>query len=63
MYLLNIVFVLRHNLQGVFIHNNFDATVNGSLWTLLVEFVCYIGCYFGWKVGLTKQKAMKYTIE
>lgn len=62
MYLLNIIFVLRHNLPGVFTNNAYDATVNGSLWTLPVEFVCYIGCYFAWKIGLTNQKVMKYTI-
>lgn len=54
--------VLKHNLPGVFEGNIYDATVNGSLWTLPVEFLCYIGCYFAWKIGLSKEKMMGYTI-
>jgi len=33
---------LRLRLPGVFIDNAFQVTVNGSLWTLQYEFVCYL---------------------
>lgn len=61
-YLLNSVFILKHNLPGVFEQNIYNATVNGSLWTLPVEFICYIGCYIMWRVGLSRNFNMKYTI-
>lgn len=61
-YLLNSLLILRHNLPGVFENNIYNATVNGSLWTLPVEFLCYIGCYLVWRLGLSEEKTMKYTI-
>lgn len=61
-YLLNAIFILKHNLPGVFENNVYNATVNGSLWTLPVEFLCYIGCYFAWRIGLSKKRIMGYTI-
>lgn len=61
-YLLNAILVLQHNLPGVFKYNTYGATVNGSLWTLPVEFLCYIGCGLVCKVGLSKRNVMKFTI-
>ena len=61
-YLLNGILILRHNLPGVFENNIYNTTVNGSLWTLPVEFLCYIGCYLVWKIGLSKERIMGYTI-
>lgn len=61
-YLLNSIFILRHQLPGVFENNIFNSTVNGSLWTLPVEFICYIICYIAWKIKLSDKKIMKYTI-
>lgn len=61
-YLLNSILILRHELPGVFENNIYNPTVNGSLWTLPVEFVCYIVCYLVWRMGLSKEKVMKYTI-
>ena len=55
-YLLNAVFVLRHNLPGVFENNVFGSTVNGALWTLPVEVLCYVGCYVIYRLGLLKKK-------
>ncbi len=40
-YLLNIILLPVHNLPGVFT-SHFDSTVNGPLWTMPVEFFCYI---------------------
>ena len=43
MYLLNGVLILVHELLGVFTHNPMgDAVVNAALWTLPVEFSCYV---------------------
>lgn len=61
-YLLNAILVLKHNLPGVFEQNIYNATVNGSLWTLPVECLCYIVCWFMWCTGLSKDKVMKFTI-
>ncbi|MCR5214570.1 MAG: acyltransferase [Eubacterium sp.] len=55
-YLLNGVFVLVHELPGVFTNNIYGATVNGPLWTLPVEFICYILCFIYFKLGLAKEK-------
>lgn len=41
-YLLNAVLLPVHNLPGVFGDSPYNATVNGSLWTLPVEFGCYL---------------------
>lgn len=61
-YLLNSVFWLHHELPGVFEQNIYNSTVNGSLWTLPVEFVCYIVCFIGIHIKLTTKKRLKYTI-
>ncbi len=58
-YLLNSVFVLVHNLPGVFTENSYGATVNGPLWTLPVEFMCYIMCYVLYRLRLLKTSRMK----
>ncbi len=55
-YLLNGVFVLVHDLPGVFTSNIYGATVNGPLWTLPVEFICYILCFIYLKLGLAEEK-------
>ena len=44
-YLLNMVLIPVHNLPGVFQNAPYNPTVNGSLWTLPVEFGCYILLY------------------
>lgn len=40
-YLANLCLIPVHNLPGVFV-NNPITTVNGALWTMPVEFVCYL---------------------
>lgn len=61
-YLVNIVFVPKHSLPGVFETNVGGSAVNGSLWTLRVEFLCYIVCYVSRKAGLSEKKRMKYLV-
>lgn len=41
LYLLNGILVPIHNLPGVFEHNIYDASINGALWTMPVEFAAY----------------------
>lgn len=41
LYLLNGILVPIHNLPGVFEHNIYDASINGALWTMPIEFVAY----------------------
>lgn len=57
-YLLNSVMVLVHDLPGVFESNIYQPTVNGALWTLPVEFLCYIGLFLAHKLRLTKRVPM-----
>lgn len=62
-YLLNItVFAAKYRLPGVFESNGGGNSVNGSLWTLRVEFLCYIVCYVLWKIGLSEKKRAKYLV-
>lgn len=41
-YLKNIVLYINFNLPGVFIYNHYPNAVNGSLWSLPIEFFLYI---------------------
>jgi len=41
-YLSNILLLPRYNLPGVFAANSYPNAVNGSLWSLPVEFACYL---------------------
>lgn len=61
-YMLNSVFIPVHNLPGVFLDNPYLPTVNGSLWTLPIEFACYIACYLMYKWKMTTQKGYALTI-
>ena len=55
-YLLNAVLIPAHDLPGVFENAPFVPTVNGSLWTLTVEFGCYILCFVFYKLGFADRK-------
>ncbi len=59
-YLLNSCFVLIHNLPGVFEKNSYGPTVNGVLWTLPVEFMCYIMCLVLYKLKLLEKKRILF---
>ena len=41
-YLSNSILVINHSLPGIFVDNPFPKAVNGSLWTLPIEFFCYV---------------------
>lgn len=59
-YLLNSFLILQRDLPGVFIHNIYGSVVNGSLWTLPVEFICYIMCYVIYKFDWLKDQNIKW---
>lgn len=61
-YLLNSVFILTHNLPGVFEGNICNSTVNGALWTLPVEFLCYVLCFIAYKLGFMDKKKFPWSI-
>lgn len=50
-----------HQIIGVFTNNPYNLSINGALWTLPLEFICYIICYFVFKVGLLGEKKLKFT--
>lgn len=57
-YLTNGILVLNHNLPGVFENNIYGQAVNGPLWTLPIEFICYILCFVAYKCKLVDRKNM-----
>lgn len=59
-YLLNGLLIMDYKLPGVFINNPFAGVVNGSLWTLPAEFLCYILCFVSYK--LTKFDKKKFLL-
>ena len=61
-YLLNSVMVLVHDLPGVFGGNIYNGTVNGSLWTLPIEFLCYIMCFLALKLKFLNEKNAKWMV-
>lgn len=61
-YLLNSIMVLTHDLPGVFEGNIYGQTVNGPLWTLPIEFLCYIMCFIAYKLGFLRDRQMKWSI-
>lgn len=60
-YLLNSVFILQHELPGVFSNNIYTSTVNGSLWTIPLEFICNVMCYVAFKIHLLDRKYLPIT--
>lgn len=54
-YLLNIVLIRQHFLPGVFEGNPYPGVVNGSLWTLLFEFLCYMATFAAYKLKLLRK--------
>ncbi|MCQ4309240.1 acyltransferase [Pseudomonas stutzeri] len=55
-YLQNILLVTRFELPGVFSHNIYPNVVNGSLWTLPLEVLMYLGVLVMGLVGLLKPR-------
>ncbi|MCD4556759.1 acyltransferase family protein [Schaalia sp. lx-100] len=61
-YLLNAILIPVHTLPGVFTFNPYPEVVNGSLWTLPVEFAAYILCYLIFRLTAFRKKTYIWTI-
>lgn len=62
MYLLNGILIPYHSLPGVFQNNAYLPTVNASLWTLPVEFLCYLAVYLFYRLGKFEKKALLWAV-
>ena len=62
-YLLNGALIMVHQLPGVFTNNPSGDVINAALWTLPVEFICYILCFIGYKLTkFDKKKVLLLSI-
>ena len=59
-YLINILLIPNHTLPGLFEQTPFGGDPNGALWTLPVEFACYIICFVVYH--LTKYKGKGFFV-
>ena len=49
------LFFLRYDLPGVFEDNPYGPAINGSLWTLNYEVLCYVGVFLAGVAGLLRR--------
>lgn len=59
-YCLNFILIPIHNLPGVFMNNIYPGVINGPLWTLPIEFVCYLVLLLAYKLNLVNKKSYRY---
>lgn len=59
-YLLNALLLPVHSLPGVFETNSYPNAVNGALWSLPLEFLCYIGLFFFYKLKFLNKNSTKF---
>ncbi|WP_405317075.1 acyltransferase family protein [Faecalibacillus faecis] len=59
LYCLNMILIPVHMLPGVFSNNVYGSYINGALWTLPVEFACYIAVYVLYKLSWLNEKKYK----
>lgn len=57
-YLSTALLVVWRGLPGVFSDNPFPLAVNGSLWTLPVEFLCYVSVAVVGSIGLVRRNGL-----
>lgn len=62
LYFMNAFLIPYHILPGVFEKNIYGSVVNGSLWTLPVEFACYLYSYILVKLRMNKELNVKKII-
>lgn len=49
------LFSLQYELPGVFAHSPYPGAINGSLWTLIHEVLCYMGVLFAGLWGILRR--------
>ena len=57
----NMLLITTHTINGVLESNAYYQSINGSLWTLPVEFLCYIFCFIAYKLTICNKNKLKYT--
>ncbi len=57
-YLLNAILIPIHSLPGVFENNIYGNVINGALWTLPIEFICYIALMICYKLKLLNKNIL-----
>jgi len=57
----NMLLITTHTIDGVLQNNIYNESINGSLWTLPVEFLCYIFSFIAFKMSLCNKDKLKYT--
>ena len=62
LYLLNGLFIPVHNLPGVFENCITMSTVNGALWTLSVEAICYAALFILYKLKMINKEKIFLSI-
>ena len=60
-YLCYAVLLPVYELPGVFVGNPTNL-VNGSLWTIILECICYVGIWIAFKCKMLNQKVLKWII-
>ena len=58
----NSLLITTHKISGVFANNVYSDSINGSLWTIPVEFLCYIGIFILYKLKILEKKNLKLQI-
>jgi len=55
----NSLMLTMHKIPGVFSGNSYSNSINGSLWTLPVEFLFYIAIFITYKIKLLDKRNIK----
>lgn len=59
-YLFGAIMLPQYKLPGVFVNNHLQYTVNGSIWSLTLEMICYFGLYGAFCLKLLEKKKLKW---
>ncbi len=62
LYPINSLLLGKHELPGVFTNNVYASQINGSLWTLKLEVLCYIGVFIAYKLKMFNKKGFFFYI-
>lgn len=61
-FFLNILLIPTHSLPGVFEGNPYPSVVNGSLWILSIEFLCYVLCFVCMRLGFLEKRRFPWLL-